>query len=117
MSNNTIDVKVDGETVDIEVEKLSPVEVMKWAAKAPDSIKEADGEVTAGPEMVEYMVDLATSQTILTEELLSEIEKNELSRFLGGVIAYAFGEEADLKRTEEKSIEFETDDSFDFGGL
>jgi len=108
MSDNTIDIRVDGETVEVEVEELSSLEIMRWAAKAPDSLKQGDPDkVKSGPELIDFMVELATEQTVLTEELLKELDQEELGRFLGGVVSYAFGEEADLNRDEPQTIDFD----------
>lgn len=115
MTDNIIDVRVNGETVDVQVEELSPIEIMRWAAKAPDSLKQDEPELDSiGPESIDFMIELATEQTILTEELLQELNQDELGRFFGGVVAYAFGEEPDLDRDEPDTINFE-DDSVDLG--
>jgi hypothetical protein len=108
----TVDVKADGETVDVEVEELGPLEVMTWAAKAPDQLKNAEKEVEVDVEVLNFMVDLATEQTVMTRDLLNELDKEELGRFLGAVVAYSFGEEADLERDEPEEIDFESDEFF-----
>lgn len=116
MTNNTIDILVDGETVEVQVEELSSLEIMRWAAKAPDALKQGDpNEVKSGPELIDFMVELATEQTVMTEELLKELDQEELGRFLSGVVSYAFGEEPDLDRDEPQTIDFNEDGSVDLG--
>lgn len=111
---NTIEIQVEGETVEIEVEELSSLEQMRWAAQAPDALKQDSAEsVQVGPELIDYMVDLATAQTVMTEELLDELDQKELGRFLGGAVSIAFGEEPDLDRDELQTIEFNDDGSVD----
>ena len=110
MTDNTIDIHVDGETVEVQVEELSSLEIMRWAARAPDSLKQGDpDEVKSGPELIDFMVELATEQTVLTEELLKEIDQEELGRFLGGVVSLAFGEKAELNRKNSQTIDFEVE--------
>lgn len=114
MTDNTIDIRVNGETVDVHVEQLGSLEVLRWATKAPTSIKQEDpDDVQAGPEAIDFMVDLTTSQTIMTEELLDELDQDELARFLGGVISIAFGEEPELDRDEPQTFDFNDDGSVD----
>lgn len=116
MTDNTIDIQVDGEMVNVQVEELGSLEVMRWAAKAPESLKQGNPEaVASGPEVVDYMVELATEQTLMTEELLDELEQEELGRFLGGVVALAFGQEPDIDRDEPKTIDFSENSSVDLG--
>jgi len=98
----SIDIRVDGEEVEIEVEELSSLEVLRWAAKAPNSIKGADPETAVeDPELITYLVEMTKSQTILTDELLEEIPPEELSRLLEGVVAYSFDSNVDLSRDED----------------
>jgi len=116
MTDNTIDIRVDGERIEVEVEELNSLEIMRWAAKAPDALKQGDPDaVASGPELIDFMVELATEQTVLTENLLKELDEQELGRFLGGVVSLAFGEEADLDRDEPQTIDFNEDGSVDLG--
>lgn len=110
----TIDIKTpEGEVVEIEIEELSSLETMRMAAKAPDGIKTNDpDEIDVTLEAVQFMVDLATSQTILTEDLLEDLETDELNRALSGIASYAFGvEDVDLSREE---TDYEIDDDIEF---
>lgn len=116
MTDNTIDVRVNGETVEVQVEELGSLEILRWAAKAPDSLKQGDPEaVASGPEIVDFMVELATEQTVMTEDLLDELDQEELGRFLGGVVSLAFGQDAELDRDEPQTIDFNEDGSVDLG--
>jgi len=119
---NTIEIRVDEESIDIEVEPLSALETMLWAGKAPEGIKQADeeGEVAVDESVVEFLVDLTTSQTILTRDLLEELPQDELSRLFNGVVVYSFDEDgelpergADQYRMEDKEIEWNEDGSLD----
>lgn len=119
---NTIEIRVDGESIDIEVEPLSALETMLWEGKAPEGIKQADeeGEVAVDEGVVEFLVDLTTSQTILTRDLLEELPQDELSRLFNGVVVYSFDEDgelpergADQYRMEDKEIEWNDDGSLD----
>lgn len=115
----TIDIRVDGEEVEIEVEELSSLEVLRWSAKAPNSIKTKDPEDAADdPKLVDYLVDLTKSQTVLTKELIGEVPPEELGRLFNGVAAYALGSDVDLSRDEtdfsqNKTIEFNDNGSVD----
>jgi len=95
---------------------------MLWAGKAPEGIKQADeeGEVAVDESVVEFLVDLTTSQTILTRDLLEELPQDELSRLFNGVVVYSFDEDgelpergADQYRMEDKEIEWNDDGSLD----
>lgn len=120
---NTIELRVDGESIDIEVEPLSALETMLWAGKAPGGIKQADqeSEVQVDEGVVEFLVDLTTSQTILTEDLLQELPQNELTRLFNGVVVYSFDEDGELPERgadqyrvgEDKTIEWNDDGSLD----
>jgi len=115
----TIDIRVDGEEVEIEVEELSPLEMLRWSAKAPNSIKTGNPEdAVTDPKLVDYLVDLTKSQTLLTEELLEEVPAEEISRLFNGVAGIAFDSEVDLSRDERdfsqnETIEFNDDGSVD----
>lgn len=110
----TVDIKTpEGDTIYIEVEELGTVGRMRMAAKAPDSMLQEDtGEIRAKPEVVEYLVTLVEEQTVLTEELMEELSGEETSRLLEAVVAYSFGEEADLSRDDEQDDEI-VFDSYD----
>jgi len=75
----------DGETVDIEVEQFSSIESMQRAAEFPGDSADVDMET------INYMIDIATDQTVLTEELLNEFETSELGELLGKIVSTAFG--------------------------
>lgn len=77
----------DGETMEVEVEQFSSIEAMRRASEFP-----ADGCLDI--ETIDYMIDIATDQTVLTEELLNEFDKSELGELLGKVVSVAFGEES-----------------------
>jgi len=111
----TIDIKTpEGNTVDIEVEEFSSLELMIWAGKAPDAISvENEEDVRVTQEVVEFIIEVAESQTILTRELMDELEQEELTRFFNGVVAYAFGaDDVDLSRTSGQDYKF--DDTIEF---
>lgn len=107
---NTIDIRVDGETVELQVEELSRIERMKKAAEAPDGMLDNPGTVT--PEAIQFMIDLITEQTVLTEELIEEIPKAEFERLLKAVVAISFGDDS-LDWEREETITFKDDGSLD----
>ena len=110
---NTVEIHVDGETVSIEVDELSSLEQMRWAAKAPNQLidKDGDEDVLVTPGLMEFVIDLTTSRTVLTESLLEEIPQEELTRLIEGVIAYSFGEEPPEEK--EQTIDFDDNGAVD----
>lgn len=119
---NTIELRVDGDSIDIEVEPLSALQTMLWAGKAPEAVKAEDASnVEVNEDVVEFLIDLTLSQTILTRELLEELPQNELSRLFNGVVVYSFDEDGDLpergadqyRLDDDKTIEWNDDGSLD----
>lgn len=107
---DTIDIRVDGEAVELEVEELSLIERMKKAAEAPEALLNSPNKVT--PETIQFMIDLITEQTVLTEDLIEELPKSEFERLMKGVVAISFDDDSlDLER--EESITFNDDGSLD----
>lgn len=101
MTTHTIEITAVGESVSIEVEELGPIGQLKWVGRAPDSLMEfttddPDSDVTTlpnDPEIIQYLVDFTTENTILTAELLDELELEVLIRVISEVFAYGFGGE------------------------
>lgn len=117
---NTVEIRVDGDRIDIEVEELSDLEQMIWAGKAPELLKKENvDEQPSDESVVEFLIDLTTSQTILTKELLDELPQDELVRLFNGVSVYSFdaGElperGAERHRVEDKTIDFNENGSLD----
>jgi hypothetical protein len=107
---DTIDIRVDGETVELQVEELSRIERMKKAAEAPDVLLNGPNKVT--PETIQFMIDLITEQTVLTEDLIEELPKSEFERLMKGVVSISFDDDSlDLER--EETITFNDDGSVD----
>jgi hypothetical protein len=114
---NTIDIRVDGDSIDIEVETLSPIEQMLWAGKAPDEITDIDdtsGGVSVGEETVKFLIELTTSQTILTRELLEELSQDELSRLFNGVVMLSFDSDHTLPERGGDQYRLDTDDTVEW---
>lgn len=111
----TFTIEVDGEAVDFEIDELSSLEKIRWAAKAPDELMVAgDDRVRATPELLDFLVNLTTSQTALTEELLEEIPQEGLSTVFESVAAYSFGSEPVTEETDETyDMNFNDDGSVD----
>jgi hypothetical protein len=113
----------EGEYIDIEVEELNSIEQMRWAGKVPSSLKEGDPEnIETGPELIEFCIELAEERTILTEELMADLDQSELVRTINGIVAYSFGEDTftgedrttaqDFKMSDDSSL-FNDDGSVD----
>jgi hypothetical protein len=77
----------DGYMVEIEVEQFSSIESMRRAAEFPADATDDSIDI----ETIDYMIDIATDQTVLTEELLNEFDKSELGELLGKIVSTAFG--------------------------
>jgi hypothetical protein len=115
---DTIDIRVDGETVELQVEELSRIERMKKAAEAPDVLLNGPNKVT--PETIQFMIDLITEQTVLTEDLIEELPKSEFERLMKGVVSISFDDDSlDFEREQtdgfknERAITFNDDGSVD----
>lgn len=116
MTDNALILEVDGEEVAIEVEELSQIEQMQMAAKAPDSMLQSDpSDVRVDKDVIDFLLDLVESQTVLTRELLNELDQEQISYVLNCVVAYSFGEEPDFgfEETEDRTIDFNSDGSVD----
>lgn len=95
--SNTVELRVDGERIVIEIESFSALERMVWAGKAPDSIKQgSNNRMDVTEDVVDFLINLTTSQTILTESLLQELPEKELTRLFNAVVTYSFDENAEL---------------------
>jgi hypothetical protein len=113
MTTNTFEIESpEGEMVEIEVEELSALNQMSWASKAPESIRSENmDDIEIDEDLVEFLVDLTTSQTILTRELLEELTQAELTRLFNGVVMYSFGGDGDLP--ERGADQYRVDDGDD----
>jgi len=113
MTTNTFEIESpEGEMVEIEVEELSALNQMSWVSKAPKSItSENMDDIEIDEDLVEFLVDLTTSQTILTRELLEELTQSELTRLFNGVVTYSFGGDSDLP--ERGADQYRMDDEDD----
>lgn len=105
--NQTTTLFIDEERIDVEIEELSPLEQRRWSYKLD---VRPDGTVAMSPKMVDWMVDLAVSQTILTKELVREIPSEELDDFFNDVVNASFGneissEEAALDKSAIRDME------------
>jgi hypothetical protein len=112
---NTVDLRVDGDRIDIEVEELSDLDMMLWAGRAPESLMGRVSEVKVDEDIVEFLIDLSTSQTLLTRDLLEELPQEELSRLFNGVVIYAFDSDEELpdRSSGETTIEWNDSGSVD----
>lgn len=91
----------DGTTVELDVEEFTPLKQTIWATKAPQSLTSlgaGEHDVEVGPEIIEFLIELVEEQTVLTEELIHELEQDELNRLFQGVVSISFGEEFDSSR-------------------
>lgn len=98
----------EGDTVDIAVEELGSVGKMRMAAKAPSSMSQkSPSDIQATPEVVDFLIDLVEEQTILNEELIEELDHDQTSKLLDGVVAYSFGKEPQFEKdSTDETIEF-----------
>jgi len=115
--SDTIELHVDGDVVHIDVDTLSSLEVFQWAAKAPDVMKQGETTIQATEEVLEFLVDLTTSQTILTRELLNQLPQEELSILFAGVVDLAFNEDAEFSRERVDSSQDPKAVEWEDGGL
>lgn len=117
---NSFELKTpEGEIIEIEVEEFTTLEQVKWGGRVPDGLKNVESPENARvtPESVQFLVDLTTSQTVLTESLLNELDMDELGHVFNATVGYAFGgDDFEVERPEEpEGIEFDDDDGFDLG--
>jgi hypothetical protein len=116
---NTVELRVDGERIEIEIEPLTQIEKMLWAGKAPDTLIDGSADVSVSEELVEFLIDLTTSRTILNRKLLNDLPQRELNRLMNAAVVYSFDEDADFPErgaeeyTEDTSIDWNEDGSID----
>lgn len=113
MTQVTIETE-DGKKYSVDVQKPDPVEKMQIAAKAPDElvelgeemeegedIDESDAELT--PDIVDYMVEVATNTTELEENHLRQLSTKYQILLCSEILNVVFDEYAD-ERDEEKRV-------------
>lgn len=96
----TIELRVDGDSIDIEVESLGALGRMRWATRAPSNLKgveQGDANIEATEELLDYLINLTTSQTILTRELINELPQEELNYLFNSVVKCSFEDDPDIR--------------------
>lgn len=115
MTTNTFEIESpEGEMVEIEVEELSPLERMTWAARFPGDLSSEGFNAT--PEIMEYLVELVEEQTVLTRELLDELNEHELSHTFNAVVVYSFDSDDSVERPSADNDEMQHDLEFNDDG-
>lgn len=116
----------DGDKIEVEFEEFGSVERLMYLARAPDDfIEQADGDgIELTPDLIDYFTDIIVSQTILTEDLLNEIEMVEITRLIAAAAQLLADEEIDVPEpetgddyrfddSERDAVEFNDDGSVD----
>lgn len=103
MSERIVTVNAGNESVDIEVDEFTGITKTMRAAEAPDVMTNAKAgdDVQVTPELIQYLLDITTEVTVLTEDLLDELEQEELVRVISHVTCHAFGQTPESDETAD----------------
>lgn len=93
----------DGESMEIEVEEFSSVEVYQWAAMMPDDMPQRIKSGNLDAKAIQFCFALVEDRTVLTQELLEELDKEQVGQVIGETFKHAFP-------TSDVDVDDENDD-------